>query len=248
MSGNDDTLEPVTLSEENLPKTNDEGEKAPPAAASTDEQVADPWAIDETAAGTTAAAGTTTDETLEDGEPPVDKTEALSKLKMSSQRLASNLDQKLGISNAFGFMGTQVKQLDQQTHVSETVKNAAGGIGSWFSSVDEKFKLSQKGKDIGSSISNIVPTQEISAGIQQSTRALQTFDNNHGITKTAASGLADGADFLTNSIGPSKDEGDADVVMAADADGAAAAAAPAAPVVDEVDAVDSDGLPSSFQK
>lgn len=237
MPGNDEPLEPVTLAEEEPPKAPEA--EAPPAVSAATEEVADPWAIDETAAA--AAAPAEGEEDGEGGAPPADAAEALSKLKMSSQRLASNLDSKLGISNAFGMLGNSVKHLDQQTHVSSTVKSAAGGIGSWFSSVDEKFQISKKGKDLGSSISSIVPTQEISQGIQQSTRALQTFDENHGITKTAASGLADGADFLTNTIGPNGDEGDA--AIAETGDEAAADA-----VTDQTDAVDGDGLPSSFQK
>lgn len=232
MSGNEEPLEPVALAEETPPPKAPEVEAPPAAVPAATEEVTDPWAIDETAAATDAPM-----EDSGDGAPPADAAEALSKLKMSSKRLASNLDSKLGLSNAFGMLGNSVKHLDQQTHVSSTVKSAAGGIGSWFSSVDEKFQISQKGKDLGSSISSIVPTQEISQGIQHSTRALQSFDENHGITKTAASGLANGADFLTNTI--SGEEADAATTEA----GEEAAAAP-----DQTDAVDGDGLPSSFQK
>lgn len=241
MSGNDEPLEPVPLGGAEAPKTT-EGEAVPPAATATaaaTNEVADPWAIDEAA----VAAADAEDAAKVAGDSPAGTAEALSKLKVSSKRLASNLDSKLGLSNAFGMLGNSVKNLDQQTHVSETVKSAAGGIGSWFSSVDEKFNISQKGKEIGSSISSIVPTEEISHGIQQSTRALQTFDESHGITKTAASGLATGADFLTNSIGPGQDGGD----VLAEADSAALNAGAGAPI-DQTDAVDGDGLPSSFQK
>lgn len=215
-------LEPIQLSPQS--KASETPATAP--------QIADPWAVDEAEAAKEAEAATTEEAAAtEENGPPSDAAEALSKLKFSSQRLASNLDSKLGLSSAFGMLGNSVKQIDQKTHVSETVKSAGGAIGNWFSGLDQQFKISQKGKGLGSSISSMVPTDEISAGIQKSTRALQTFDENHGITKTTADTLAGGADFLTNTIAGSDDDG----------------AEAAAPPSDETTEVDGDGLPSSFQ-
>lgn len=211
----DETMEPVTLAE---------GE-AKPAEDAPASEVVDPWAVDEAAVNEAAAAVPD-----EEGEPPSDTAEAISKLKMSSQRLASNLDQKLNFSGAWSALGNSVKQIDQQTHVSQTVKSGVSGVGSWFSSVDQQFQITEKGKEIGSSIGSIVPTQELSSGIQKSTRAIQNFDQSHKITASVTSTLADGADLLANTIGGSNDAGDV-----------------AATQTDQVADVDQDGLPSSFQ-
>ena len=210
-SNNNDDLEPISL-----------------GGGDASNAVSDPWAMDESPAATTATtlgddystASTTA------GKSSSETAEALSKLQASSQRLASNLDTKLGLSQAWGKLGSSVKTIDQKTNVSSTVKSAGSTIGTWFSVVDQKFQISATGKEIGSSIASIVPTEEITTGIATTTRALQEFDESHGITKTTAATLADGADFLTNTIGGS----------ANDADGGE----------DDAD-LDADGLPTSFQ-
>lgn len=222
----EESMEPVNLAE-----GGGEGDEAKADAAPADatpSEVVDPWAVDEATAND-AAAATPTDE---EQQPPSDTSEAINKLKTSSHRLASNLDQKLNISGAWSALGNSVKQIDQQTHVSKTVKSGASGIGSWFSTVDQKFQITEKGKEIGSSIGSIVPTQDLSTGLQKSTRAIQNFDESHKITASVTSTLADGANLLASTIGGSQDAGT----------GEAAAAAS-----DQVNDVDKDGLPSSFQ-
>lgn len=215
-----DDLEPVSLGGGDTPD-------AAAAAASVANTVTDPWAMDESSpAPTTATAlGDDYSAAAASTKPQSDKAEALSKLSMSSQRLASNLDSKLGLSQAWGKLGTSVKTIDQKTNVSSTVKSAGSTIGNWFSVVDQQFHISATSKEIGSSIAAIVPTQEIATGIASTTRALQDFDESHGITKTTAVTLAGGADYLTDSIvGSPNDVGGED-----DAD------------------TDDDGLPTSFQ-
>jgi hypothetical protein len=216
-----DDLEPVNLGRGDTPDA---------AAAAV---VTDPWAMDESSA-TATGAGTAGDDysTAATGASstttnPADRAEAISKLKVSSQRLASNLDTKLGLSQAWDKIGTSVKTIDKKTNVSSTVKSAGSTIGNWFSVVDQQFQISATSKGIGSSIAAIVPTEEIATGLATTTRALHEFDESHGITKTTAATLAGGADYLTNTIAGS----------AKDADGGAR----------EQD-VDADGLPSSFQK
>lgn len=189
------------------------------------EQVEDPWALDETTPDMTAPMGETA------GEPSSERAQALSNLRASSSKLATNLDSRLGLSGALGALGQSVKNIDEKTHVSETVKSATGTIGgtlgSWFSSVDEKLNISSKTKELGSSIKQMVPTQEISDGFQKSTRALSSFDESVGITKSVSSTLASGADFLNNTITIESDEHND-------------ACSP--------DDLDHDGIPSSFTK
>jgi len=186
------------------------------------EPVEDPWALDETTPATAEG---------ETFAPSSERSEALSHLRDSSSKLITNLDSRIGLSGAFGALGQSVKTLDEKTHVSETVKSATGTIGgtlgSWFSSVDEKLNISSKTKELGSSIKQLVPTQEISEGFQKSTRALQSFDESHGITRSAANTLASGADFLTNTITIESEENYDDTLQ---------------------DDLDQDGIPSSFQR
>lgn len=239
LSGTTEELEPVSLGgddEANAgPKAQkDEAPRGEPA-------VIDPWAIDDSTPTTF-----TTDAPSPPPAPPADTAEALSKLKFSSQRLVTNLDQKLGLSQAWGVLGTSVKNIDEKAHVSSTVKSAGNTLGSWFSGLDQQYNISEKSKGIGSTIAEtskgigstiaaIVPTEEISQGITTTTRALQNFDENHGITKTTAATLAEGADFLTNTIARSNSS-------------SAGETPPGAVRGDETGAVDADGLPSSFQK
>ena len=234
LPGTTDELEPVSLG-------GDEGAQAGPKAQAnipppTEPEVTDPWAIDDSTPTTFATEATSPP-------PPADTAEALSKLKFSSQRLVTNLDQKLGLSQAWGMLGTSVKNIDEKAHVSSTVKSAGSTLGTWFSGLDQQYHISEKskgigstiaetGKGIGTTIAAIVPTEEISQGLTTTTRALQTFDENHGITKTTAATLAEGADFLTNTITGSGGNG-------GETPGTAG---------DDTAAVDADGLPSSFQK
>lgn len=219
-SNGSDDLEPVSLGHGDTPD----------AAAAAAAVVTDPWAVDEssaTATGTTAGDDYSTTTATGASTTPADRAEAISKLKVSSQRLASNLDSKLGISQAWDKIGTSVKTIDQKTNVSSTVKSAGSTIGNWFSVVDQQFQISATSKGIGSSIAAIVPTEEIATGLANTTRVLHEFDESHGITKTTAATLAGGADYLTNTISGNPN----------DADGEA-----------HEEDVDADGLPTSFQK
>lgn len=241
LPGTTEELEPISLGGD------DEGYAGPQAqdvAPPAEPAVMDPWAIDDSTPTTfaTDAADTTSPPPA----PPADTAKALSKLKFSSQRLVTNLDQKLGLSQAWGVLGTSVKNIDEKAHVSSTVKTAGSTLGSWFSGIDQQYNISEKskgigstiaetGKGIGSKIAAIVPTDEISQGISTTTRAIQNFDENHGITKTTAVTLAEGADFLTNTIAGSGSH-------------SANEPPPGTTGGDETGAVDDDGLPSSFQK
>jgi hypothetical protein len=179
--------------------------------------VDDPWVLDEstTSALPLEASNASKEDTSTE--------EALSKLKNSSQRLVTNLDQKLGLSQALGMLGTSVKTLDNKVHVSSTVQTAGTTIGHWISGMDQQYGILQTSKGIGSKMMAIVPTQEISEGINSTFRGLQAFDESHGITKVTAETLAGGAELLNSAIEPRTQE-------------------------DQTNSVDVDGIPTSFQK
>jgi hypothetical protein len=178
-----------------------------------DVEVEDPWVLDES----------TTISLPESSKEDRSTEEALSKLKDSSQRLVSNLDQKLGLSQALGILGTSVKNLDDKVHVTSTVQTAGTTIGQWISGMDQQYGILQTSKGIGSKIMAIVPTQEISEGINSTFRGFQAFDESHGITKSTAETLAGGAEFLNSAIERGEQE-------------------------DQTNAVDEDGIPTSFKK
>ena len=147
----------------------------------------------------------------------------------------ASLDQKLGISNAFSAIGLSVMKVDEDIKVSKTVKSAGSSIGSWFSNsfsaIDQKFQVTTKSKDIGTSISaainEVVPPELIGNAV----KGLSNFDQAHGITKTTAITLAAGADLLAESLpSPSAQQ----------------AAAP--PKTDDSLMLDEDGIPTSFIK
>ena len=119
--------------------------------------------------------------------------------------------------------------------LSKTVKSAGSSIGSWFSNsfsaIDQKFQVTTKSKDIGTSISaainEVVPPELIGNAV----KGLSNFDQAHGITKTTAITLAAGADLLAESLpSPSAQQ----------------AAAP--PKTDDSLMLDEDGIPTSFIK
>jgi hypothetical protein len=180
-----------------------------------DSAATDPWAVDDTA----MAAAASVEETASDS------AQALSKLKQSSQRLVTNLDQKLGLSGIAQAIGQSVQQVDQQAHVSETVQSARSSVTSWFQTVDQNYQLTHKSQQLGASLLEVIPTEQIHSQWQSSTRAWKELDESHGITKKAAETLAHGADMLSNSLsGEAKDDND-----------------------EETNKVDNDGLPTSFQ-
>lgn len=157
----------------------------------------DPWALPE------GEPGETPPEEEEDGEesPPTDTMRAVASLKESSARLgsafgssASGVDQKLGLTRTLG-------ALDEKTHVSQAVKSVGGALGEWWSSIDSKLGVTETAKELTTDFNrNIVKPLKATPVVQTSTRNLQTFDETHGITRSAASTLAKGADMLANSL------------------------------------------------
>jgi hypothetical protein len=159
----------------------------------------DPWALPEGEPGETPPEG----EEEEGGEdlPPTDTMRAVASLKESSARLgsafgssASGVDQKLGLTRTLG-------ALDEKTHVSQSVKYVGGALGEWWSSIDSKLGVTETAKELSTDFNkNIVKPLQATTVVQESTRNLQTFDETHGITRSAASTLAKGADMLANSL------------------------------------------------
>ena len=224
---NDNDLEPISLgSADNSPAS---------ASKPADLAISDPWAIEESTDMTTTADADMDD--FVNNNPSIatdgDTMEAISKLKVSSKRLASNLDQKLGLSQAWDKLGTSVRDVDEKTHVSSTVKSAGTTLGNWFSAVDQQYRISATTASITSSLVHKLPTEELSAGLASTTRAIQQFDQTHGITKTTASTLAEGADFLTHTIANNNNNNEN----------------PSSTMTPPNDQdFDSEGLPTSFQK
>mmetsp|Transcript_40921 Transcript_40921/g.46493 ORF Transcript_40921/g.46493 Transcript_40921/m.46493 type:complete len:226 (+) Transcript_40921:95-772(+) len=224
MSSPSDSGELENVQIEKTPSKDDSPVVAEDSPKVDQEIVKDPWALDEETELAEAAAA--------ENQEQSETAEAVSKLRESSVRLASNLDNKLGFTNALGALGQTVQNLDKKTHVSETVKSATGTIsgtlGNWFSTVDSKLNISSRTMELGSNIQQMVPTQEISEGFQSTTRAIQTFDESHGITKSAANTLAQGADLLTGIVATKKEENNENL--------------------NKKEELDSDGIPTSFQK
>jgi len=184
--GEEDAMEAVTLASEveDAAKT----EEVPAEEAPVD----DPFALPE---GDVAAAAN--EETQE--EPPTDTQKALDSLKRSSIKLgsaismtATEVDSKVGITKT-------VSALDQKTKASQTFKGAAMALGGWLSSVDSQLGVTQKTKELGTALNERV-VEPIKPVVMESTRNLQTFDEQHGITRSTASTLAKGADMLTQSL------------------------------------------------
>jgi hypothetical protein len=155
-------------------------------------QAVDPWALPEGELGETPPE--------EDG-PPTDTMRALASLKQSSVRLgsamcssASGVDQKLGLTRTLG-------ALDEKTQVSQAVKSVGDTLGEWWSSIDSKLGVTETAKELSLDFTkNVVEPLKAKPVVQESTRNLQTFDETHGITRSAASTLAKGADMLANSL------------------------------------------------
>lgn len=126
--------------------------------------------------------------------------EALSKLKESSQRLGGAvattgwaLSETFGISSTLTSLSSSVKQIDSEHEISSNL----AGIGSWFSTslkmADDQYKISETA---GGIVEALVPAEDRKA----TTKALQEFEDTHGIVKSTASTLSAGADLLTSSI------------------------------------------------
>lgn len=181
-------------------------EKKPEAVVEQKEEapVDDPFALPEVADDAVAADENTTEE--EEAEPPTDTQKALDALKRSSVKLgsaisstATDVDSKIGVTRA-------VHSIDEKTRASQTFKGAAMALGGWLSSVDSQLGVTQKTKELGTAINEKV-VEPIKPKVMESTRNLQTFDEQHGITRSTASTLAKGADMLTHSlVGEEKNE------------------------------------------
>mmetsp|Transcript_17986 Transcript_17986/g.30634 ORF Transcript_17986/g.30634 Transcript_17986/m.30634 type:complete len:229 (-) Transcript_17986:1759-2445(-) len=205
--------------------------------------VADPWAVDETAAVVEES-----NPDREEGAPGTDTEEALSKLKVSGARLGSalsattsDIDKKLGISNVITSFGTKVREVDEQTkvsgHVTAAVKNVSTTLGALLSGVDDKLQIYNKSKEIGGTLGTSFSTVLSSDPVKKTTTAVKDFDETHGVTRSTANTLAAGVDLLANAIGGGESEkpaADESLLLSAR--------------VDSVEKVDSDGIPSSFQK
>lgn len=170
--------------------------------------VVDPWALQEGEPDESSPQ----EEAEEEEALPTDTLQALASLRESSVRLgsaisssASGVDQKLGLTKALG-------TLDEKTHVSQAVKNASDALGGWWSSIDSKLGVTETAKELSTDFhAHVVEPLKAKPVVQESTRNLQTFDETHGITRSAASTLAMGADMLAKSLvgdGPNKPNND----------------------------------------
>jgi hypothetical protein len=155
--------------------------------------VVDPWALPEP----------DDDPPQEEGEEELssDTMQALANLKASSMRLgsaisssASGVDQKLGLTKA-------MERLDEKTSISSTFTVASDTLGGWIRGIDAKFGVMETAKELSTDFhAHVVEPLKAQPVIQGSTRNIVTFDETHGITRSAASTLAKGADLLAKSL------------------------------------------------
>ena len=179
MTPNDDVMESVSLAppenETEVTHNDDDGDDPPQTKEEEEEE-------------TLSSSDTTTPQAFEH-------------LKESSMRLgyaisssALGVDQKLGFTKA-------MEQLDDKTHVSQAVKNASNALGGWFRGMDATLGVTDSVKDLSTEFhAHVVEPLKAQPVIQESTRNLIQFDETHGITRSAASTLAKGADLLTKHL------------------------------------------------
>eukprot|EP00521_Asterionellopsis_glacialis_P007654 CAMPEP_0195287748 /NCGR_PEP_ID=MMETSP0707-20130614/4681_1 /TAXON_ID=33640 /ORGANISM="Asterionellopsis glacialis, Strain CCMP134" /LENGTH=308 /DNA_ID=CAMNT_0040347531 /DNA_START=141 /DNA_END=1067 /DNA_ORIENTATION=+ len=207
-----------------------------------------------TATTTTPKPAITTTQTEEE-----ETQQALRKLKLSSKKLtsalhhiSSDIDGRIGLTKGVvDTLGNSVRHMNESHQVSTKVSNTWEGATStmtgWFTRVDQRLALSHKTKRLSSSLHQNV-LQPLSTTTKEtlgpSSRAIQEFDQTHGITRTTVTTLATGVDFLADSANAMTGRGrgdhdDNDIDNDIDNDELR--------MEDETQELDEDGLPSSFQ-
>lgn len=139
-----------------------------------------------------------------------DTEEAVGKLKVSTSKLgnaikivSTDLNERMGLSKGVDKVTSSARQIDESHNVSGTVKGATSKVGGWLSSIDQRFAISDKTRELSSSINESVVqplSEKTSETFGQPGRVLKNFDETHGITRSTATSLASGAEFLTSAL------------------------------------------------
>ena len=147
------------------------------------------------------------------------RNEAYEKLKQSSISLgtalssvSADINSRFHISEKADTVATSVRNVDGQLQVSKSVKDAAGSIGSWWSTnvgptlgaaaSQVKQKVDPSIKTTTSVIGNQVSDSGVNHAFQNIGSSIQSFDDQHNVSATALTTLASGVDWVAKSITP----------------------------------------------